>query len=305
MIDGAAAENTKQGQPPGNFTAALSSHMKNFENAEFVIFDVETTGLSPRLGDRVIEVAALKIKALKIVEVFESLINPGQEIPLTAMIVNGITPEMLSDAPQAAEVWPALLDFLSGRIIVGHNIKFDLSFIKSEAALCGLSWNEAGQSICTVKMAKVFLPDLGRYPLWLLAQILEIDSPQLHRALADCHMTFNIFLKLLALADRRDVTDIFVLTKLFGAKSFKANEWEFQNVKLIKQAIESSRHVHLTYFSQTQGAMTFRKIHPRRLDKYKGIPVVVGYCHLSCEERSFRTDRIFDVRVEIPEQQIL
>ena len=67
-------------------------------NAEFIVFDVETTGLSPTEGDRIIEIAAIKVKDQKIVDVFESFINPMRELPTSAMVINKITEDMLIGA---------------------------------------------------------------------------------------------------------------------------------------------------------------------------------------------------------------
>lgn len=214
--------------------------MKSNSKTEFVIIDVETTGLSPASGDRIIEIAALKIstdlflfnnikdgqdiddsslkktdhnrgrivKNFKAAGEFHSFIDPGRDIPFGAFMVHGITPSMLKGAPRAGGVLPKILDFIGGAHLVGHNIKFDLSFICHELSMLGLSLHESAGAICTVKMARKLLPRLGRYPLWNVAQTLGIDTEQEHRAMADVQMTFQVFRKLIEVAERQDIYDL-------------------------------------------------------------------------------------------------
>ena len=164
---------------------------------EFVIFDVETTGLFPETGDRIVEIAALKITNLQIVDKFYSLVDPKREISMGAYEVNGITPEMLQGAPEAKEVLPRFLKFLGAAHLVGHNIKFDLSFLCYELSLLGRKLHEGMMVVDTLKLARSVLPSLDRYPLWLVAESLGIEMDQKHRAMADVELTFRVFQKLI------------------------------------------------------------------------------------------------------------
>ena len=179
--------------------------MKTFQETEFVIFDVETTGLSPGMGDRVIEVAALKVKNLEPVEEFHSFVNPGREISPGAFMVNGITTEMLAGSPRIERVLPRLLNFLANTVIVGHNIKFDLGFLNHEVRIAGIPWDKEWKTICTIKMARSLLPGLGRYPLWLVARRLGVEARQEHRALADVYLTLSVFRRLVEIAEKKSV----------------------------------------------------------------------------------------------------
>ena len=102
-----------------------------------VIFDVETTGLSAKLGDRIIEIAALKLENLKVVKSFSTLVNPQCAISYEAFQVHRISQEMLGGAPLIKDVLPDVLEFIKGSIIIGHNIKFDISFLTNELDLSG------------------------------------------------------------------------------------------------------------------------------------------------------------------------
>jgi DNA polymerase III subunit alpha, Gram-positive type len=188
--------------------------MQNFHDTEFVIFDVETTGLSPRLGDRIIEIAAVKISGLKPVAQFQSLVDPQREISFGAFLVNGISQEMLRGAPTSEEVLPMFLEFLGHSSLVGHNIGFDVSFLSHELGFFGQTIPEDIVFLDTVRLARKLLPDLGIYRLWAIAQGLGIETVQQHRAMPDVELTLKIFLKLLEIADRRDIYDLSGLSAL-------------------------------------------------------------------------------------------
>ena len=275
--------------------------MKNFIDDEFVILDVETTGLSAAGGDRIIELAALKIKGLQTATQFHSFINPEREISPEAFAVNGINAEMLADAATAQEILPDFFEFLGEDIVVGHNIKFDLGFLLQEASRARLSWGDNIPTICTVKMARALLPEIARYPLWLVAQTLGIETAQEHRALSDVHLTWAVFRRLLDRANRRDITDSQMLVRLFDPQKKPDSKQEHEikkSISVIEEAIEFKKTILISYFSAAQGAVTFRKVNPQKIVKEKGQMKLVGFCQLRGEARSFRLDRILRLTAE-------
>ena len=191
----------------------MGLHKKNLKvddlkEKEFVIFDVEATGLSPSGGDRIIEIAAIKINGLRPVEKFYSFVDPERELSFGAFQVNGITDEMLLGAPTSREVLPRFHDFLKGAAIVGHNIRFDLSFLCHELSLIEMKLEEHTVVIDTIKMARHLLPHLGRYPLWFVAHSLGIRKTQGHRAMADVELTFEVFRRLVEAKGERNLFEI-------------------------------------------------------------------------------------------------
>lgn len=156
---------------------------------EFVILDVETTGLDPLSGDRIIEIAAKKIKNRQVVDIFQSFINPQREIPLEAQQINNITEAMIADAPFHDVVLPQVLQFIGGACLVGHNIGFDLKFLCYELSLLGRKLNEATPALDTLKMSKRFLPQLTSHRLENIAIFLGVKIKETHRALADVELT--------------------------------------------------------------------------------------------------------------------
>jgi DNA polymerase-3 subunit epsilon len=103
----------------------------------FTVLDVETTGLSAHLGDRVCEIALLRCRGGGELARFQSLVDPGRPISPGARAVNGIADEELAGAPSFAEVSATVLDFLEGSALVAHNAPFDLSFLNRELEICG------------------------------------------------------------------------------------------------------------------------------------------------------------------------
>ena len=179
--------------------------MQNVLEKEFVIFDVETTGLSAAGGDRMVEIAALKVRNLEPVERFHSLINPERSISSGAFEVNRISEAMLVGAPRSYEILPTFLEFLGNATIVGHNISFDLGFLRNELDLAGFLPKKPFRSLDTLRISRRVMPHLRRHPLWFVANALGIERKQSHRAMADVEMTFEVFCQLINLAKKQNI----------------------------------------------------------------------------------------------------
>lgn len=179
--------------------------MITIKSTEFIVFDVETTGLSAIDGDRIIEIAAIKLKDFKPVATFHSLIDPQRDLPASATNVNGITVDMLEGAPTSGEFLPGLIDFIGGGCLVGHNVKFDLNFVCYELALHGRRMREETPAIDTLKMAKALIPYLSSYRLSHIAGALGITITETHRALSDTQLTADVLLKLVDMAGDRNI----------------------------------------------------------------------------------------------------
>jgi len=163
----------------------------------YVALDVETTGLSPKSGDRVIEIGAVAIEDRCIVAELNSLIHAGKSIPWQAQQVHGITNEMLEGEPKPDEVWPEFYKFIAGSILVAHNASFDIGFLTHEFALLGMSLNN--RSLCTLKMSRKLYPHLPNHKLETVSRYLLGSScmrMQRHRALDDAKLAAMIWLEM-------------------------------------------------------------------------------------------------------------
>ncbi len=102
------------------------------KNVRFIVLDVETTGLSPRNGDRIIEIGALAIERRIIKEEFHTLINIDRTISRQAQEIHGITQAMLAGKPKPEEVMPEFAEFIRDSVLIAHNAKFDMGFVRHE-----------------------------------------------------------------------------------------------------------------------------------------------------------------------------
>lgn len=159
---------------------------------DYVIFDIETTGISA-IEDKIIELSAVKVKNHEIIEEFSSLVNPNCFIPEAASRVNGITDDMVKDAPKIEDVLKEFIDFIGDEILIGHNIhEFDMKFIHRDIEkYMGLFLGN--DYIDTLPLARLVLSNLRRHRLVDLAEYYRISSEGAHRALNDCRMNLKVY----------------------------------------------------------------------------------------------------------------
>mgnify|MGYP002672898751 FL=1 len=159
---------------------------------DYVVFDLETTGVSP-YNDEVIEISAVKARKGKVVEEFSELVNPKRTIPFAASRVNNITDDMVSDAPFFDEVLRHFLEFVGEDVLVGHNIQsFDMKFIYRD---CERYFHQliTNDYVDTLILAKRCFPEWRHRRLGDLADYYGISTRGAHRALADCRMNQRVF----------------------------------------------------------------------------------------------------------------
>jgi DNA polymerase-3 subunit epsilon len=159
-----------------------------------VMLDFETTGLSPVMGDRITEVAALRIVGGEVVERYVSLVNCGVRIPSFITGLTGITQAMVDNAPPADEVVPALLDFIGTDALSAHNASFDDKFLRAEAERLALAPRHAAL-VCSLKLSRRVFPALGSYKLGQLSGALGIRfRSAAHRAEADAEVAAQVLI---------------------------------------------------------------------------------------------------------------
>ena len=159
---------------------------------DYVVFDLETTGVSP-YTDKVVEISAVKVRNHVKVDEFSTLVNPGHHIPEDASAVNGIYDEMVEEAPTFEDVLPKFIEFIEELPLVGHNIHaFDMGFIyrDCEAFLNAFPDNNY---IDTLTLSRRCLPEMAHHRMNDLAVHYGISTEGAHRALADCYMTQQVY----------------------------------------------------------------------------------------------------------------
>lgn len=170
----------------------MRSHQKYVYFSDFVVFDLETTGINTDI-DRIIEISAIKVRNYNTEDEFSSLVNPGCSIPFYASQVNGITDDMVSRAPAFEEVLPRFLDFIGNLPLVGHNIQtFDLKFIHRDCEKY-IGKSIENDYVDTLKLSRACLPEQKHHSLTDLAAYFGISTEGAHRALNDCRMTMAVY----------------------------------------------------------------------------------------------------------------
>lgn len=169
----------------------------------FHLIDTETTGLSPT-SHRVIELATVTVQAGRIVDRFETLIDPGVAVPARITQITGITGAMLQGAPPpevALSRWQAYLDARPGHF-VAHNARFDWDFLSAEFGRASLDWPFKSWT-CTVRLSRYCLPQLPKHGLESLIRHFGIRVSDRHRALADVEATAEVFERCMAILRAR------------------------------------------------------------------------------------------------------
>ncbi len=167
------------------------SHLKVLPS-EFCIIDIETTGFDSQ-NDAIIELASLRIRNNKIVEEFSTLVNPHIQMPPFIISTTNITNEMVKMAPDLEIVLNAFLNFVGDDVLFGHNINFDINFIY-DYCLQIYDKNFCNDYVDFLSIAKSKLT-LNNYKLVTIADYLGVNSLGVHRALKDCKILFECYLR--------------------------------------------------------------------------------------------------------------
>lgn len=167
-----------------------------------MVLDFETTGMSPEMGDRAIEIGAVRIEGGRITERFQGLMNPGMRISQFIEDFTGITNAMLRKAPPCETVMTQFADFIAGHDLVAHNAAFDRRFLAAE--LQRISRPCAGEFACSMLLARRVYPEAPNHKLGTLVEFNSLPSNgTFHRALADAEMTAHLWLAMLGRISER------------------------------------------------------------------------------------------------------
>ncbi|MBS9335868.1 exonuclease domain-containing protein [Fructobacillus papyrifericola] len=223
------------------------------ESAAFVIVDLETTSPSVENGGRIIQIGMTFVKNKKIVEHFDSFVNPAQPIDKKIQQLTHISPKDVQDAPFFEELAPSLQALLKGQVFVAHNVNFDLPYLNAEFARVGLPELDL-QAIDTVQLAQILFPTAPGYRLSDLTAYLNLPLVQAHRANADAeataHLLFAIWQKAQSLPEKTKRTLLSVDWGLIrqsqdflkmAAKS-KGTFEENERVALVQETVERRKN---------------------------------------------------------------
>ena len=170
-------------------SALSGTYHGSFED-EFVVFDIETTGLS-NVSCGITEIGAVKVKNGEVLERYNTFVNPEMPIPAEITKLTSITDDMVKDAPVIAEVLPHFLDFVGDRLLIAHNADFDIGFIREAAKRCAIPFDHP--YLDTVALSRHLNTDLKSHKLDVLAKYFKLEDFHHHRACDDAEILAKIY----------------------------------------------------------------------------------------------------------------
>ena len=261
----------------------------------FTFVDVETTGLTPATGDRVCEIALLRVQGDRELARFESLVHPQRPMPPDALAVHGITDAMLVGAPTFATLLPQIHALLQDAVLVAHNAHFDVGFLRHE-------WQLAGHTFPFLVVADTLALAQARYrfshnSLGAIASELGVTPTALHRAMADVCTTWQVWQRFMA--DMRQEGPV-MLAHVLYPHSRRPVEELIAMVTILEEALPTGKALELRYQPE-KAPTTVRVVQPLEVYYERGHGYMRAFCHLRREERHFRLDRIAELKL-LPEE---
>lgn len=175
--------------------------MQAFIPSRWVVVDLETTGMSPVKGDRIVEIGAVAVEDGVVTDSYSTLVDPERLIPYFVQRVHGISDAMVRGKPVFRDVLPSFLEFCGDSVLVSHNAPFDRGFLDHHAMEV-MQTPLPHAHVDTLRVSRLLLPKLGKHNLDALTQHFQVRLPpaERHRALGDARATAEIWLKMLAMA---------------------------------------------------------------------------------------------------------
>ena len=201
---------------------------------EVVVFDIETTGLSPQTC-KITEIGAVRAKGGQVLEVYNSLINPGVEIPEEIVRLTGITDEMVRNERPIEEVLPEFLAFVGDRMLVAHNAGFDISFIRKAAEDQGIPFTNG--YLDTVAMSRYVNPELNKHKLDTLATYFKLGEFNHHRASDDAEMLAMIYQKMVDKLADEGIRTMDALNTAMSSRSDPLKLKTYHQIILVKNSV--------------------------------------------------------------------
>lgn len=266
----------------GNFVddqlKIVTNYDKNLDYNTYVVFDIETTGLSVR-KDKITEIGAVKIKDGQIVERFSQLVNPEMPIPQVVVELTGISNSFVENEPNIDIVIKDFYKFCEGSVLVAHNASFDTSFIRRDMKNVGLEFDYP--VLDTLSLARAVVKGVKRFNLGTIAKKLGVSLVNAHRAVNDAEATAEVFIKMLDTMEKENIKtfdEINTLNKDINAPALFAGSISI----LVKNLVGLKNLYKLVSESHMENYYISAKVPRSLLDKYRE-GLIVGSGNSSSE----------------------
>jgi DNA polymerase III epsilon subunit family exonuclease len=267
----------------------------------FAFVDLETTGASADFGHRVIEIGVARVEGGRVTAQYEQLVDPQRRISAGVTALTGISQAMVDGKPTFSAELPRILDLMRGAIVVGHNVRFDLGFLRKEFRRGGQDIVQAIGDVPVLDTVRIARRRFGRggNGLQALAPRLGVKPTAAHRALADVITTVGVFEKLLEPIGGWNLPLCDALLAQGGKMGLlPANPRESLLPLELEEALEMRKPVMMEYLDARQ-MRTRRVIEPRFIRRVSGELILVAHCHLRDAQRTFKLERIVQLmRIE-------
>jgi DNA polymerase III epsilon subunit family exonuclease len=280
---------------------SLLDHLKDIPIA---VIDTETTGASAQYGHRVIELGIVRIEGGAKVAEYQQLFDPQRWVSPGITALTGISQEMLVGQPRFIDHLDRVTSLLSGAMILGHNIRFDLSFIHKEYRRCGQDLaNVLGAGVHVLDTVRIARRRFGRggNSLGRLALRLGVQQVSAHRALADAQTTHLVFEQLMHPVGGWSTCLCDCMREQGGPMGLLPISPKEDPLPLeLEEALEQRRPVLMIYLDARQ-KRTQRTISPLKIRRAGAELVLIAHCHLRGDQRTFKVERIVEMqRIEEP-----
>ena len=264
-------------------------------NTTFVALDLETTGLTPVM-DRIVEIGAVRFRAGKVLDTFQTLVDPEMPISVDATATNNITDDMVKGQPTIEEALPEFIGFMGQDIPMAHHAPFDVGFLTYDISRLNLKTVDRPVfDTCTIP--KSLFPHASAYNLEYLVEFLNIPTGTLHRALADAEACMGVFNRCVAemggweRATMEEVLAVNGPTLSLCTGDIMLDE----PFHPLKEALDKGDDLEIRY-QAAGGSVSVRRITPLSIGPFRGTAMIEAFCHLRNDKRNFRLDRIMEIR---------
>ena len=265
-----------------------------------VVFDCETTGLSPQIGHRVVEIGAVRLHNWQKVGEFSQLIQPDRKMSPGASAVNGITDIDLAGQPRFNDIADDLLELLAGALLVAHNASFDTAFLSNELSISSqMGDRKVSESIllnpwlCTLRLARRNF-SFRHNSLDYIARQLGIHTARSHRALSDVKTTTEVLKYMVQELGNEQPLLVGDLILAQGGPIYFPKPTQIELPQQIRRALDNQLDLEILYAGGGSGR-TRRIITPLYPTKQGKTTYIIAFCHMRQDRRTFRLDRILEM----------